>query len=291
MAKYQMNDEDGIGIVVSDVKNNYVIGRTGGPRVFNNFNIAKVMCRILVPKVSFLKYYIQIPELGTRKSINDCQFIDDHYEFFHNGELHQVYEKNTRKAMDLGYILLEDAEATRLTSDVGAPRLNNLQNSIVAAAESYFNNGDDTCYIKDFNVSRREICINVTNSTTKIHILHISKLMDINQDKRSHKEMCFPFRKDLDKYKSLYVMIEKDCSESIKTKSVEKAEEIVQIIIDSLKKDGMDVRYEPISTNKFYIRFEDSIEPKYSITDATSGIEQISEGVTLSTDESDTEEV
>ena len=267
---HYMNDSEGVGIVVSDVRNRFVIGRTRGPRVFNNFDVAKVMCNnILIPTVSYKKYYIQIPSLGIRKSVNDCQRFDDHYDFFFNNELHQVVEKNTRKAFMMGYLIFEDADQTRLDNMSGVSKLDDLKEKIVEAAEDVFQKGS---YIRDFDVRRREICIGITGSTTKIHIFNVSKIMDINQDRRSNGLRCFPYRKILDKYRSFYVMVEKDSSESRKTKSAEKANEVVNSIIERLRAQEIEVRYDIIEAKS--ISFEKSVDYNSDDFSCILGIEE-----------------
>jgi hypothetical protein len=125
-----MNDETENGIIVSDLRNNFILGnRNKTPRTFNNLEVAKVLGSIIF-KNRELKYYIQLRYNGKliRKSISDAQFREDHYEFFvnvknENDEFEnvkfEVYEKENRRCMHVGYIFFDNAETGRIDKEAG----------------------------------------------------------------------------------------------------------------------------------------------------------------------------
>jgi len=255
--KYYMNDETDCGIVISDLKNNFIMGRTKGPRVFNNLEVAKVMANLLIRNKVELKYYIQVNYNGKiiRKQISDCQFIDDHYEFFaainkeEKPELFEVYEKTTRKCVHVGYIFFDDAETSRIDREEGKLYQYKLMNLIKEAAETMFKYSGN---ISSFGKLKKGLTIKIKNSTTEIHILHISKLMDVNQARKKRNFVCFPFFKEVDKFRSFYVVIDKDIAESAKTDASSIASNIVNTLIEMLNDDGIVCYYKNMDDKNSY---------------------------------------
>ena len=252
--KYHMSDETDCGIVVADLKNNYILGRTKNPRVFNNFAVAKVMANFLTKSKGDLKYYIQVPYNGKiiRKHISDCQFRDDHYEFYaktnkdNKPELFQVYEKNIRKCIHVGYIFFDDAETSRIDKEEGKQYQFKLMGVIKEAAETIFKYSGN---ISSFKKLKKGFTIEVQNSTTKIHILHISKLMDVNQARKNRNTFCLPFIKAVDKFRSFYVIVDKDVSESSKTESASAASGILTTLLEMINDEGYNCTYRSMDDN------------------------------------------
>lgn len=255
--KYYMNDETDCGIVISDLKNNFIMGRGKGPRVFNNLELAKVMATLLTKNKMELKYHIQVNHNGKiiRKQISDCQYIDDHYEFFvstnkeDKPELFEVYEKVSRKAVHVGYIFFDDAETSRIDKEQGKQYQYDLLQLIKEAAETIFKYSGN---IGSFSKLKRGQTIKLKNSTTEIHILNISKLMDVNQSRRAHGLRCFPFIKEVDKFRSFYVIVDKDVAESTKTESNAKAIDIINTMIEMLNDEGINCVYKSMDDKNTY---------------------------------------
>ena len=255
--KYYMNDETDCGIVISDLKNNFIMGRSRGPRVFNNLEVAKVMSNILIKPKMELKYYIQVNHEGKilRKPISDCQYREDHYEFFaspnkeEKPELFEVYEKDTRKCIHVGYIFFDDAETARIDREEGKVYQFKLMNLIKEAAETIFKYSGN---IGSFDKLKKGLTIKIKNSTTEIHVLHVSKLMDVNQARKKRNFVCFPFIKEVDKFRSFYVVIDKDVAESTKTESASTAISIINTLVEMLNDDGITCYYKNMDDKNSY---------------------------------------
>jgi hypothetical protein len=76
--------------------------------------------------------------------------------------------------------------------------------------------------------------------------------MGVNQVRKSKGFSCLPFIKDADKFRSFYVIIEKDAAESTKTGSCETALSIVNNIVEMLNDSDMPCYYKSMDDRNVY---------------------------------------
>ena len=225
------------------------------PRLFNNLQVAKVTAGIIIPGRKF-EYFIKIGN-NNLVNIDYCNNINDTWQFVVNDTLYIVKEKHSRRTMHLGYICFENGEIERCDRQYGTKRQKELMNIIRDELTALVCENIDGG-ISSIEKDGKEYIINLKNTSAKIHIMYGSKLMDLNQTKRSAGKRCLPFIKDMDKYLTFYLYSDKDRTESAKLEASDKATKIIEYIIDDLQNiyTDLNVKYIPVDYNG-YIGLED----------------------------------
>ena len=228
------------------------LGDKVSPRIFNNLEIAKLTAKIIMPNVKF-DYFLKF---GKKKvNINSCFLLDGIWQYIEGNTLYLIKENRSRKTSYLGYICFEDGDTKRCDKEYGIPRQKELFDYIK------YELGSLLC--ENIGVSRiekkgKEFIVHFIDTTYQIHIMYGQKLMSYNQAQRAAGKKCLPFIKDVDKFLTFYIYIDKDRTESIRLNGEEIANTMKKYIMDDLVEFYQDANPKYIDINyDGYIILED----------------------------------
>lgn len=245
------------GIIVSFGENDKFITNPDKvtPRVFNNLEVAKIMSKYIIPNATKFKYYVQVDDITT--NIDNCQHIGNDWQFFYNNMIIIGREKRLYRTINIGYICFENGESVRCEKEYGQKRQHELLKIIREACQNILCENYE-CSIIEINSKYKELVLHIKGTTSKIHILYNSKLMDINQSRKAEALRCFQFAKEMDKYTTFYVYSDRDSSESHKIDAEGKSNNILNSIIEYLKYFYADINPKYISIEqKGFLELED----------------------------------
>jgi hypothetical protein len=247
---------NGVIVKVAD-SNKYIIGKDKMPRLFNNLAVAKVIARSIIPDTRF-EYFFKLGDIVV--SLDDCQQLRDKtWSYFKNGHHMKIKEYHMNKTMNLGYICFEDGDTERCDKDYGYTRQHELMNYIGDVLVNILYCKGDKYAITSIKRIHKEFIVSIKGTTSKIHILYNSKLMDFNQSRKAIDAKCLPFRKEMDKYLTFYLYATKDCSESLRLEAEDKVSTIIEYIMEDLDYNHEDIcpKYISVNSGNRYIEIEE----------------------------------
>lgn len=226
------------GIIVqvnNDGKVHYISSKNGCARLFNNLEIAKFMANSITggEKVAL---YIRTKELGDI-NISRCRYIKKTREFqfidLDNYTVYNIKEKRTHNLDNLAYLIFDNGDTVRISKEIGPQRQRELIENIRYVCSIILGQKKGITLVEK---KRKELIIHISGTTTKVHIMYNSKVMDINQYKSQIPGVKrIPFLKEMDKFTTFYILSSKDVNESKQIEGEAKAAEVISIIIEYLK--------------------------------------------------------
>lgn len=226
------------------------------PRLFNNLEVAKYTAKIIIPNAKF-EYFIKFKNKTV--SIDSCQHLENTWEYIEGETVYIIKELHSRKTSSMGYICFENGDTTRCDKEYGIKRQKELMAIIRDELTSLLCENIKDGGLSKIKKSGKEYIISLRNTTAQIHIMYGSKLMDFNQSQKAKGAKCLPFIKDMDKFLTFYIYIDKDKSESVRLNGQEKAQTILDYMMYDFKEYNSDINpnYVPVNYNG-YIILEDN---------------------------------
>lgn len=206
-------------------------------RIFDNLEIAKlIVSERNNPAVENATYYIY-REDGTMIDVKKC-FKDKNnvYHYFdkENDIKYEIELEPSKKILNYGYIIFENGDTERTEKAEGAKK-----------RRKYFEELSDICnyqimknlpnWASRIILTKNEIVLPIRCTTAEIHIMTNSRLMDINQERKSKGNYAIPFNKGMDKFTTFFYYIAKERSEPIRFKGSEIGLEVFTGIIEDVK--------------------------------------------------------
>lgn len=234
-----------IGIIVQITNANGTkpkfITLEGRPRLFNNLEVAKIMAPVIVDEGEFDYWILYDNNMSNIININSCkqdkrrhvyQYID-----INNGVVYNFVEKRTHKLSNFGYLVFDNGDKVRTEKSIGIKRQIELLNMIKEISSYLLSEKWDDYGISLIETKYKEIVIHIKSTTTKIHIVFNSRLMDINQRKSEVEgTKRIPFLKNMDKFVTFYIFASKDVGEGKRIGGEDKARYIIDNIVNDLSK-------------------------------------------------------
>lgn len=220
----------------------YATRKNGEPRLFKNFKIAKLNADFYFKNYKH-RYIFKIGDKYI--SFNDCISINNSYQYIDNndGIRYIITEEKEYKIIYDGYIVFEDGDTKRTDKKNGFKKQKELMLYITDICGRILRNSSDSLWEKNIFISSikkkenfkySEIIVSLGNSTAKIHIMNNSRLMDINQERKEQNLRAIPFLKNMDKFTTMSIFVTKDYLDPINNNSEEKADTIINELIDTL---------------------------------------------------------
>ena len=213
-------------------------------RIFNNLRVAKMVAPMIIKGGEFT-YYIKHAMSDDLININRCMYCEKTHTFQfidqNDGIIYNFKEKRTCKLSNFGYLIFENGDTVRTEKEYGFNRQKELMSIIVDEACRLLGEKWEGYGITRIERKRKEIVLHIKSTTTKIHIVTNSKLMDINQAKTLANETDprvkrIPFIKTMDKFVTFYVFATRDLCEGRRLEGEEKAMEIINVLLSRLQK-------------------------------------------------------
>lgn len=225
------------------------------PRLFNNLEVAKNSASIIMPDRR-VEYYIKLGN-NILIDIDSCNKVGNEWQFIHDNTLYIIKEKNSRRTMRLGYICFYNGDTERCDKEFGIKAQKELIEIIKSELVSLICENIDGGIVS-VNKNGKEYIVNLKNTTSKIHIMYGSKLMDFNQAQKAEGKRCLPFIKEMDKYLTFYVYSDRDKTESLRLNGIEKSDKILEYIVSDIKNGypDLNVKYVPVEYSG-YVGLED----------------------------------
>lgn len=203
-------------------------------RLFKSLELAKVICRAMV-EGCHCNYYISAR--GKLIPLSDCLVKNNEYYYIDLNEaipVRTIFKDNiVKKITNIGYLVFEDGDTTRCDKKYGYKRCKVLMNYVTDMATNILENQGEIISIE--KLSNSELVLHMKNTTGEIHIVSNSRLMDINQERKSKSERAIPFIKEMDKFVTLYVYAIKDCFEPLRIDSNAQMIEVMTQILHMLQ--------------------------------------------------------
>lgn len=228
-------------------------------KIFNNLDVAKISAKELNEDGVF-SYWISND--GVLININQCRYDKDThtFQYIDNGSktIYNFKELRTRKVSNLGYLIFDNGDKERISNNTPWKRQNELLSYITDVVSRLFGEKLKDTGISNIDIRKKEIVLSIRSTTTKIHIVTNSLLMDINQERTIQREKDprikrIPFIKTMDKYLTFYIFSTRDLCESKRVEGDEKASYIIKNIISDLAElyPEADPRYEKVNYDGF----------------------------------------
>ena len=205
---------------------------------FTNFEVANLTARRLLDIST--KSYEFIFHIGNLEfSINDTQKVGQHYQYYDNEKMIKYYIKDIKvhRLTKAGYICFEHGDEKFCEKEYGFKRQPELLSWIMDVVDRNIASDKAVGILSKEKISNKEYVLKVKDSTSRIHILTNSKLMDWNQDRKEKQMMCLPYKRNMDKFTTFAVFVAKDSQERLWFNSDKRVEEIIKDIITELRND------------------------------------------------------
>ena len=208
---------------------------------FTNFELAKLTANYMLSKQKDLNFdfVIHIDKFN-EYSIKETQKISDRVFQIIDVNLSVVLEIEERFdhiVERIQYLSIDDGANSRQDKTIGIPKSNKLFKDIEIAAQSLLQTNSVNSIYKIERHGYKEYTLHVKGSTAKIHIMANSKIMDINQERRSLDQKCIPYNKKVDKFLTAYIFVSMERMEFKYFNNSTKIEYILEEIKDYIADD------------------------------------------------------
>lgn len=220
-------------------------------KLFKNLETAKAE---LVSRFNIVDPYdYKIWLIINNKQIDYCNihYIEPYYEYYDkDGTHYYIQETVTEKVINIGYFVFEDGEEKKICDPkIGTKKSKQLYGYIKQVISSIISFPDLTTAIERiYRDSNGFLCLKIKGTTSKIHILYNSQIMDLNMKRREDNIRCIPYNKDMDKYKSIFIFATKDSSDY---DSQNYTDTLIELILEELNYNYYELnpRYIPVNFN------------------------------------------
>ena len=208
---------------------------------FTNFELAKLTANYMLSKQKDLNFdfVIHIDKFN-EYSIKETQKLSDRVFQVIDVNLSVVLEIEERFdhiVERIQYLSIDDGANNRQDKNIGIPKSNKLFKDIEIAAQSILQTNNVNSIYKIERHGYKEYTLHVKGSTAKIHIMANSKIMDINQERRSLEQKCIPYNKKVDKFLTAYIFVSMERMEFKYFNNSKKIEYILEEIKDYISDD------------------------------------------------------
>lgn len=226
-------------------------------RLFPNLEVAKVVAKFMYPDNRY-KLYIY---LGGKwlYSLSDAQQVNNALHMHIDGKYYVINQTRKYTSNIFGYLVFEDGDTVRCDAKTyGHKRQYELIKLIREASQEILMEKWPQFGITQIEKRQREYILHLKGTTAKVHFLHGAQLMDINQDRKEKGQKCFVFDKNMDKFTTFYVFIDRDFAESKAINGIDHAYELLMTIVGDLQNlyPDLNPKYVPIERN-CYVELED----------------------------------
>ena len=242
----------GFFVEVEDNNTKKYITTSSGIRIFDNLEIAKVTANRFVTDQKF-SYHIRLEDQDI--PLADTQYIGDgvYQAVDKDGNLIDIKELRRYTTTSLGYLIFRNGDKLRIAKEEGFAAQKDLMKVIKWAFEVILLNNTNCCGITKLKKRRGEFVASIRGTSSKIHVLRVNRLMELNQERKEAGLHAFPFRKEVDKYCCFYIYTTKDISESKNLRGESRTKEVLNTFIDLISTEFKEIpfKYEAMETSRF----------------------------------------
>ena len=228
------------------------ITTSSGIRLFDNLEIAKTTANRFVNDQKFT-YHIRLEDQDI--PLADTQYIGNgvYQAADDDGNLIDIKELRRYTTTSLGYLIFRNGDKCRVAKEDGFTAQRDLMKVIKWAFEVILLNNTDCCGITKLKKKRGEFVASIRGTTSKIHVVRVNRLMEINQERKEQDMHAFPFRKEVDKYLCFYIYTTKDISESKNLRGESRTKEVLNTFVNLISTEFKEIpfKYEPMETARF----------------------------------------
>jgi len=215
-------------------------------RLFSTIELAKVCGKSFVDSnVEIVGYNLFVHTKEVTVPLSDAFVRGSMINFFSTdatGKTTHYHMKQIRegKVVNIGYFVFRHADIEQYPKEESLTDTN--QNKYFEYVKDAINaymmhssiNHDDIVLDK-VSYEGREYKYHIKGTTANIHILENSKIMDINQNRKSYGSNCIPFDSKMDKYATIFVYAECELHEPNVISSEAKTGTLISKIVDVMK--------------------------------------------------------
>ena len=152
------------------------------------------------------------------------------------GELYRIEEKAVDTVIRAGYFVFEDGDTNRITDyDEGQIKYRLVFDVISKACKKFTRKKIFT----SFNINNmKSISCSIKGTTSKIYFFSNPYLIKFNKERKENDERCLVFRKDMDRYLTMYYFITRNSSESAIVESEDTTEYVLGELIDYIRNES-----------------------------------------------------
>lgn len=207
------------------------------------------------------------------------------FQMFASNGTYNVFMPEISNVTEVGYIVFDDGDEVRTPKEVGYKNLNHCMGIVRNIMSDYpktgypymdSSNNPATCYM-GLKCERNKLMLYSENLTSRIYVISNGKLMDINQARKENSERCFPFMKNMDKFKTLYLIATRDNFEfGNKFRTDDLNHEIVMSLMNDIRifrnynEEGA-VKYVPVKFNGYINIIKNPEFPKKETDEVEGG--------------------
>lgn len=227
-------------------------------RLFPNIEVAKIVAKFLYPENRYRLYIYLGDNLLYR--LTDIQVINNALHMYTDDDKYHIITQTRKYSSNIfGYMVFEDGDTVRCDAKTyGHKRQYELIKLIRDTAQGILMEKWPQFGITQIEKRQREYILHIKGTTAKIHFLHGAQLMDINQERKEKGQKCFVFDKNMDKFTTFYVFIDRDVAESKGIEGISHANNLLTTIVSDLQEFYPDLnpKFVPIERN-CYVELED----------------------------------
>ena len=223
------------GFIVEIVGNRERYLKTStGIRIFDNLQIAKITANTYV-KDSKFNYHIKCDN-GKIIPMDYTQYMGNgKYQAVVDDELIEIVEKRNYSTVEFKYLVFANGDTERTPKEQGPKCNKELYKLLKYCLEMELIEDDPDNKVTRIKRRRGEFILYLKGTTTQIHIMTISNMMEMNQQRKEKGKLkVFPFMKEMDKFKCFYLYTCKDWSESKRLEGDSHAKKVIDRIMKRL---------------------------------------------------------
>ena len=226
----------GFIVEILDSKERYLKTSTG-IRIFDNLQIAKITANTYVKDSKFI-YHIKCDN-GKIIPMDNTQYMGNgKYQAVVDNELIEIVEKRNYSTVEFKYLVFANGDTERTPKEKGPQCYKELYKLLKYCVELELVEDDPENKVTRIKRRRGEFILYLKGTTTQIHIMGISNMMDMNQNrKKNGNQKVFPFMKEMDKFRCFYLYTCKDWSESKRLEGDQRAKNVINRIMERLTQE------------------------------------------------------
>ena len=226
------------GFIVEIVgRRDHYLKTSTGIRIFDNLRIAKITAHAYIKNAKF-RYHIKYEDGFV--SLDDTQYMGNgkYQAVTAYGEIIEIVEKRVYSSVLFKYLVFANGDTERTPKDKGIQCNRELTKLLKYCINLELLEDDPDAKVTRVKKDKGEFILYLKGTTSQIHIMSISTMMDKNQlRKKEGKIGVLPFKKEMDKFKCFYLYTCKDCSESKRLDGDDKTNKVIERILHRLDEE------------------------------------------------------
>lgn len=225
--------KNGFGLKVQ--KSGGFASKKGKPILFKSIELARVYAEKKLGLLTPYEYSIFIFIGDEKYTLADTVRYDTLLFLDINGEMYRIEEKAAYTVTKTGYFVFEDGDTNRLTdSDEGQMKYRLVFDTISRACKKFVRRK----ILGSIKIDgMKSITCPIKGTTYTIHFFSNQHLIKFNMERKEVGERCLPFRKEMDRYLTMYYFVTKDSSDTTAV-STDESDDILAGLIEYIRNNN-----------------------------------------------------